>query len=96
MPYDSGIVLTAHRDVHRRAMSQGAAYIVASAAIARVQAEGTCWLGRTTWHGQAAMRVSISNWSTTDADVDRSAQAIAAAITAVVEETTSEVDLRKS
>lgn len=44
--------------------------------IAGVQQEGTCWLGGTTWHGMAAMRVSVSNWSTTDADIDRSAEAI--------------------
>jgi glutamate/tyrosine decarboxylase-like PLP-dependent enzyme len=44
--------------------------------IARVQADGTCWLGGTTWHGMAAMRISVSNWSTTEADVDRSVEAI--------------------
>ncbi len=44
--------------------------------IARVQREGTCWLGGTTWHGMAGMRVSVSNWSTTEADIDRSADAI--------------------
>ncbi len=44
--------------------------------IARVQAEGTCWLGGTTWHGMDSMRVSVSNWSTTEADIDRSAEAI--------------------
>ena len=44
--------------------------------IASVQQEGTCWLGGTTWHGMAAMRISISNWSTTDDDIDRSASAI--------------------
>ncbi len=44
--------------------------------IARVQADGTCWLGGTTWHGMAAMRISVSNWSTTEADVDLSAAAI--------------------
>jgi glutamate/tyrosine decarboxylase-like PLP-dependent enzyme len=44
--------------------------------IARVQADGTCWLGGTTWHGRAAMRISVSNWSTTEADVDVSAAAI--------------------
>ena len=32
--------------------------------------------GGTTWHGMAAMRISISNWSTTDEDIDRSADAI--------------------
>ena len=46
------------------------------AVIARVQEEGTCWLGGTTWRGSRAMRVSVSNWSTTAADVERSAAAI--------------------
>src|SRR4029078_11628226 len=36
--------------------------------IAAVQADGTCWLGGTTWHGMAAMRISVSNWSTRRAD----------------------------
>jgi glutamate/tyrosine decarboxylase-like PLP-dependent enzyme len=44
--------------------------------VRRVQDDGTCWLGGTTWHGMAAMRISIVNWSTTDEDVDRSAAAI--------------------
>jgi glutamate/tyrosine decarboxylase-like PLP-dependent enzyme len=44
--------------------------------IARVQDDGTCWLGGTTWHGVAAMRISVSNWSTTEEDVDLSAEAI--------------------
>ncbi len=55
------------------------------AVIAAVQADGTCWLGGTTWHGMAAMRISVSNWSTTEADADLSVAAIrrcAAAITA--------------
>ena len=53
--------------------------------IAAVQRDGTCWLGGTTWHGMAAMRISVSNWSTTEADADvsvaavrRCAQAVAA------------------
>jgi glutamate/tyrosine decarboxylase-like PLP-dependent enzyme len=44
--------------------------------ISGVQAEGTCWLGGTTWHGMAAMRISVSNWSTTESDVDLSVNAI--------------------
>ena len=44
--------------------------------IAAVQADGTCWLGGTTWHGLAAMRISVSNWSTTEADADLSVTAI--------------------
>ena len=44
--------------------------------IAGVQADGTCWLGGTVWQGRAAMRISVSNWATGEADVDRSAAAI--------------------
>jgi glutamate/tyrosine decarboxylase-like PLP-dependent enzyme len=43
-----------------------------------IQREGTCWAGGTVWHGMAAMRVSVSNWSTGEADIDRSADAILA------------------
>jgi glutamate/tyrosine decarboxylase-like PLP-dependent enzyme len=46
------------------------------AVIAAVQTDGTCWLGGTTWHGMAAMRISVSNWSTTEADADVSVEAI--------------------
>lgn len=45
-------------------------------ALRRVQDERVCWLGGTTWRGKQAMRVSVSNWSTTDADIDRSADSI--------------------
>jgi len=48
--------------------------------IARAQREGTCWMAGTTWHGVAAMRLSISNWATSEVDVERSAGAILAAI----------------
>ena len=44
--------------------------------IRRVQDDGTCWLSGTTWHGMAAMRISVVNWSTTEDDVDRSVAAI--------------------
>lgn len=44
--------------------------------ITRVQREGTCWLAGTTWQGKAAMRISVSNWSTTAGDVEKSAAAI--------------------
>ena len=166
VPYDSGIVLTAHAESHRRAMTLAAAYIHGSAVerdpheytpeesrraravpvyaalrtlgraglrdlvergcalarrmasrlsahpsvrvlndvvlnqvlvrferhptldadawtreiIARIQTDGTCWLGGTTWHGLAAMRISVANWSTTEEDIDRSADAILRAI----------------
>jgi glutamate/tyrosine decarboxylase-like PLP-dependent enzyme len=41
-----------------------------------VQRDGTCWMGGTTWRGRRYMRISVSNWSTTEADVDRSVEAI--------------------
>jgi glutamate/tyrosine decarboxylase-like PLP-dependent enzyme len=44
--------------------------------ISAIQRDGTCWCGPTTWRGRRAMRISISNWSTTEEDIDRSATAI--------------------
>jgi glutamate/tyrosine decarboxylase-like PLP-dependent enzyme len=44
--------------------------------IESVQADGTAWMGGTTWKGKAAMRISVSNWSTTEADADRTVEAI--------------------
>ncbi len=41
-----------------------------------VQNEGTCWMGGTTWRGRRYMRISVSNHSTTIADVDRSVDSI--------------------
>ena len=46
------------------------------AIIERVQRDGTCWLGGTTWRGRRYLRISVSGWTTTEADVDRSAAAI--------------------
>jgi glutamate/tyrosine decarboxylase-like PLP-dependent enzyme len=44
--------------------------------IRRVQASGTLWLGGRTWHGKGCMRVSVTSWNTTEADIDRSAETI--------------------
>jgi glutamate/tyrosine decarboxylase-like PLP-dependent enzyme len=44
--------------------------------ISALQQEGTCWCGATVWQGQTAMRVSVSSWATTDADLERSVDAI--------------------
>ena len=44
--------------------------------IAAIQTDGTCWCGPTTWNGRVAMRISVSGWNTTDADADRSTDAI--------------------
>ena len=44
--------------------------------IAGIQEEGTCWCGPTLWQGRVAMRISVSSWATTEADVDRSLEAM--------------------
>ena len=44
--------------------------------INEIQRDGTCWCGATVWQGQTAMRISVSNWSTTAADVDLSLDAM--------------------
>jgi glutamate/tyrosine decarboxylase-like PLP-dependent enzyme len=49
---------------------------VTPAVIEGVQRGGVCWCGGTDWHAQPAMRIAISNWSTTESDIDRSADAI--------------------
>jgi glutamate/tyrosine decarboxylase-like PLP-dependent enzyme len=46
------------------------------AVIDAVQRDGTCWLGGTTWRGKRLIRISVSNWTTTEADIDLSAAAI--------------------
>jgi glutamate/tyrosine decarboxylase-like PLP-dependent enzyme len=40
--------------------------------IARLQEDGTCWVGGTVWQGHTAMRISVCSWATTDEDVERS------------------------
>ena len=44
--------------------------------IAGIQQDGTCWCRGTIWEGQTAMRISVSLWATTDADVERSLEAM--------------------
>jgi len=44
--------------------------------ISEVQKDGTCWCGGTEWQGQTAMRISVSNATTTEEDVDLSLEAI--------------------
>ncbi|MFI6039506.1 pyridoxal phosphate-dependent decarboxylase family protein [Streptomyces sp. NPDC051315] len=44
--------------------------------LTRLLDEGTTWISGSTWHGRRVMRISVSNWSTTDADVTRALDAI--------------------
>jgi glutamate/tyrosine decarboxylase-like PLP-dependent enzyme len=48
-----------------------------------VRAEGEAWLGGTVWRGRAAVRVSVSNWSTTAGDIDRLVAALERALVTV-------------
>lgn len=50
------------------------------AVIARVQQDGTCWMGGTTWRGRRLMRIAVSNHLTTTADVDASVAAVLRAV----------------
>ena len=45
-----------------------------------IQESGDAWLGTTTWHGERLLRISVSNWSTTSQDIDRSIGAVANAV----------------
>ena len=52
------------------------------ALVTGMQAEGTCYPTGTTWRGRRCMRISVCNWQTTDADVDRSLAALRAVLSA--------------
>lgn len=41
-----------------------------------IQQDGTCWLGATTWRDRRLLRISVSNATTTEEDVDASVEAI--------------------
>ena len=45
-------------------------------------ADGTTWMTGSTWHGRRVLRISVSNWSTTDDDVTRSLEAVRRALAA--------------
>ncbi len=46
-------------------------------------AEGTTWMSGSVWRGRAVLRVSVSNWSTDEADLQLSLQAVRRAVSAV-------------
>ena len=46
-----------------------------AAILAAVQAEGEAWMSGTSWDGRAAIRVSVSNWRTSENDVARTVAA---------------------
>ncbi|HUX12794.1 MAG TPA: pyridoxal-dependent decarboxylase [Spirochaetia bacterium] len=44
--------------------------------ISEIQSDGSCWCGTTVWQGRTAMRISVSGWATTEADVEKSLAAM--------------------
>ena len=48
-----------------------------------VQESGEAWMSGTIWDGRSAIRLSVSNWRTTEADIDRTVAAFEAALVAV-------------
>ncbi len=50
--------------------------------VRRLQESGECWFGATVWNGRAAMRISVSSWQTTTADVDQTISVIRQAFSA--------------
>jgi len=46
----------------------------------RLLVDGTAWMTGSTWHGRSVLRISVSNWSTTTSDVERSLDAVRRAV----------------
>ena len=53
-----------------------------NATLAAVQRSGEAWMGGTTWDGRSAIRLSVSNWRTSERDIDRTVAAFEAALVA--------------
>jgi glutamate/tyrosine decarboxylase-like PLP-dependent enzyme len=51
-------------------------------ALSAVQESGEAWMSGTTWDGRAAIRISVSNWQTSDEDVERTLAAYAGQLAA--------------
>ena len=49
---------------------------VTAAVVATLQTDGAAWASPTIWDGEPALRISVCNWQTTDADVDACAEAL--------------------
>ncbi|HZU78329.1 MAG TPA: aminotransferase class V-fold PLP-dependent enzyme [Acidimicrobiales bacterium] len=65
--------------VLNQVLVRGATDEATTTLVARVQQDGVCWCGPTTWEGRPAMRISISGWATSAEDIEVSARAIIAA-----------------
>jgi len=48
--------------------------------VRRLLADGTAWMTGSTWQGRSVLRISVSNWTTTETDVERSLDAVREAV----------------
>jgi glutamate/tyrosine decarboxylase-like PLP-dependent enzyme len=48
--------------------------------VRRLLADGTVWMSGSTWQDRSVLRISVSNWSTTENDVERSLDAVRKAV----------------
>ena len=60
-------------------MDSAASDALTERTIQRIQREGECFVGGAHWRGRQIVRVSVIGAGTTDADIDRSADAILSA-----------------
>ncbi len=56
----------------------------------RLLREGTAWMTPSTWRDQAVLRISVSNWRTTEADVERTLEAVRRVLAEVRAETATD------
>jgi len=54
------------------------------AVLSAVQASGEAWMSGTVWDGRSAIRISVSNWQTSNEDVERTLAAYRAAVSGQV------------
>jgi glutamate/tyrosine decarboxylase-like PLP-dependent enzyme len=59
----------------------------------RLMREGTAWMTPSVWHDRAALRISVSNWRTTQNDVERSVDAVRRVVAEVRATVTDEVTI---
>jgi len=57
--------------------------VLTNTVLTHVQDSGEAWMGGTMWDDRPAIRVSVSGWRTTEADIDRTVAAFESALVAV-------------
>ena len=61
-------------------LGSGTGRLIAQDVVRRMLEDGTAWMSGSRWRGQAVLRIAVSNWSTTDDDVERSLEALRRAV----------------